>query len=419
MLTNAPVASRVAVADQIYGRSRRQKAQPAKGFLNRNSSMEDCNVELDVIPDGDFVAAGRGHSVDDRSVEPELSAPTAAGLEWRFGEDFDQDDPPYDTSEEPPMADAIMGDVPYDERLGLSHDVYSTKLAGHLHQAKPRLFLPEASVDRRIVSVGSPTDDDWFDCHHERVSMAAKLLDEATRSLLDPLDTGVLLNRAEASLMNKAMSKSKLLGMCSHRRRALLRELPQTIAQRRSKLSSKGPVVVVVVRSTCCCVFDESTEKGRVVSSSSTPSLVLCELTYCALDEALICRPIRKLAIDSGADLYTGPGIDPELEDLPLLLEKGQSGCCTVGGEVSMHHLLIGLLYSGPTDCPRCGSGLPPRDESPQMTGQGDPHVLLGAKLLSGIRLPLSFAFQESSSSDQKSVPQQPGTWGGSPGVTR
>ncbi|KAF4661790.1 hypothetical protein FOZ61_002933 [Perkinsus olseni] len=248
MLTNAPIASRVAVADQIYGRSRRQKSQPAKGFLDRKSSMEDCNVELDVIPDGDFVtfgAAGGGHSVDDRSAEPELSPPTAVGLEWRFGEDFGQDDMPYDTIEEPPMADAIAGEVPYDERLGLSHDVYSTKLAGHLHhQAKPRgLFLPEASVDRRIVSVGSPTDDDWFDCHHERVSMAAKLLDEATQSLLDPLDTGVLLNRAEASLINKATSKSKLLGMCSHRRRALLRELPPTIAQRRSKLSSKGPVV--------------------------------------------------------------------------------------------------------------------------------------------------------------------------------
>ncbi|KAF4735347.1 hypothetical protein FOZ63_008160, partial [Perkinsus olseni] len=124
MLTNASIASRVAVADQIYGRSRRQKTQPAKGLLDRKSSLEDCNVDLDVIPDGDFVtfgAAGGGQSVDGRSVEPqELSAPTAAGLEWRFGEDFGQDDPPYDTIEEPPMADAIAGEVPYDERLGLS-----------------------------------------------------------------------------------------------------------------------------------------------------------------------------------------------------------------------------------------------------------------------------------------------------------
>ncbi|KAF4682756.1 Anaphase-promoting complex subunit 10, partial [Perkinsus olseni] len=48
----------------------------------------------------------------------------------------------------------------------------------------------------------------------------------------------------------------------------------------------------------------------------------------------------------------------------------------------------------------------------------GDPHVFLGARLLPGIRLPLSLAFQESGSSDQKSVPQQPGTRGGSPGIS-
>ncbi|KAF4685265.1 hypothetical protein FOZ63_023984, partial [Perkinsus olseni] len=109
MLTNAPIASsRVAVADQIYGRSRRQKKQPAKEFMDRKSSLEDCNVELDVIRGGDFDpitfgAAGGEHTADDRSAEPELGAPTAAGLEWRFGEDFGQDDMPYDTIEEPPM----------------------------------------------------------------------------------------------------------------------------------------------------------------------------------------------------------------------------------------------------------------------------------------------------------------------------
>ncbi|KAF4662775.1 hypothetical protein FOL47_006068, partial [Perkinsus chesapeaki] len=251
MLTKtAPVASRTKAADRIFGRFHHEKSSSAvKGFMDRKSSLDDCNMALDLLPDGEFgvvtfEAAGikksDGGDDQDQGGDGASGVPSGAllnGLKWRFGEDFGLYEPAYEAIEGGPVMGPIEKDIPYSDRLGLSHEVYSTKLAGHMYEAKPDgLFLPEASIDRRIVSVGGQADDDWFDCHHERVSTAARMLSEATQSLLDPLDTGILLDRAEAALMDKATTKSKLLGMCSNRREALLKELPVSIAERRAKL---------------------------------------------------------------------------------------------------------------------------------------------------------------------------------------
>ncbi|EER03997.1 hypothetical protein Pmar_PMAR024865 [Perkinsus marinus ATCC 50983] len=265
MLTTTPIAARVGTADQIYGRSRRRRRSAAKDRKDhdRNFVARDIasplvtrgNVESDIIPElgvATFEASEDSPHTVVRSVEQTRRArpvdvgvdghSKAAVLEWHSEEDFG-------ATQEKQTYKSAVADEPgkgissIEKRLEDCETLYSTELAGHLRRPKPKgLFLPESSVDRRIVRNDCQTvdDDDWLDFQHKRASIAVKALSEAMQTLLDPLDTPVLLDRAEALLMHKLVSKAKLLGMTPDQSQALVRELPNAIAKWKSELTKSS-----------------------------------------------------------------------------------------------------------------------------------------------------------------------------------
>ncbi|EER03702.1 hypothetical protein Pmar_PMAR022999 [Perkinsus marinus ATCC 50983] len=268
MLTTTPIAARVGTADQIYGRSRRRRRPTAKGLIDRKDHdpnfvardvssphVIQANVESDIISElgvATFEASGGSPHTVVRSVEQTGRArpvdvdvdgqSKAAVPEWHSEEDFG-------ATQEKQTHKSAVADEPgkgissIEKRLEDCETLYSTELAGHLRRPKPKgLFLPESSVDRRIVRNDCQTvdDDDWLDFRHKRAWIAVKALSEAMQTLLDPLDTPVLLDRAEALLMRKLVSKAKLLGMTPDQCQALVRELPNAIAKWKSELTKSS-----------------------------------------------------------------------------------------------------------------------------------------------------------------------------------